>query len=63
MIPLVVAFGIEWGATGAGAAVLVSTVTFCVVWTVLLARIHRAPRRASAAVPPPAAVEAEAPGL
>jgi O-antigen/teichoic acid export membrane protein len=62
MIPLVVAFGLEWGATGAGGAVLASTVVFCAVWTVLLLRIHRAPRRATAA-PPPTVVEAEAPGL
>lgn len=62
MIPLVVAFGLEWGATGAGGAVLASTVVFCAVWTVLLLRIHRAPRRAAAA-PPPAVVEAEATGL
>ena len=61
MIPLVIAFGVEWGATGAGGAVLASTVVFCAVWTVLLLRIHRAPRRAAAA-PPPAVVEAEAPG-
>ncbi len=62
MIPLVVVFGIEWGATGAGGAVLASTVLFCIVWTVLLVRIYRAPRKAAAA-PPPAVVEAEAPGL
>jgi O-antigen/teichoic acid export membrane protein len=62
MIPLVIAFGIVWGATGAGAAVLVSTVVFCAVWTVLLVRIHRAPRKAAAA-PQPAVVEAEVPGL
>jgi O-antigen/teichoic acid export membrane protein len=62
MIPLVIAFGIEWGATGAGGAVLASTVVFCVVWSVLLVRIYRAPRKAASA-PPPAVVEAEAPGL
>jgi len=61
MIPLVIAFGIEWGATGAGGAVLASTVVFCAVWTVLLLRIHRAPRTAAAAPPAPV-VEAEAPG-
>ena len=63
MIPLVVVFGIEWGATGAGGAVLASTVAFCAVWTVLLVRIYKAPRTATAAPPPPAVVEAEAPGL
>ena len=45
----------------AGGAVLASTVVFCAVWTVLLLRIHRAPRTAAAA-PPVAVVEAEAPG-
>jgi O-antigen/teichoic acid export membrane protein len=63
LIPLVVVFGIEWGATGAGAAVLASTVVFCALWTVLLVRIHRQPRTSSSTPPPPAVVEAEAPGL
>ena len=63
LIPLVVVFGIAWGATGAGGAVLASTVVFCALWTVLLVRIHREPRSASAAPPPTAVVEADAPGL
>jgi O-antigen/teichoic acid export membrane protein len=62
LIPLVVVFGLEWGVTGAGGAVLASTVVFCALWSVLLVRIRRAPRTAAAA-PPAAAIEAEAPGL
>jgi O-antigen/teichoic acid export membrane protein len=42
MIPLVVVFGREWGATGGGGAVLTSTAVFCAVWIVLLARIKAA---------------------
>jgi O-antigen/teichoic acid export membrane protein len=41
LIPLVLAFGSLWQATGAGAAVLVSSAVFCLVWVVLLARIRR----------------------
>ncbi len=41
MIPLVVWLGYEWGATGAGGAVLASSVVFCLVWVVLLARLKR----------------------
>jgi len=63
LIPLVVVFGVAWGATGAGAAVLVSTVVFCALWTVLIARIHREPRPASVAPPPTAVVEADLPSL
>jgi O-antigen/teichoic acid export membrane protein len=40
-IPLVVAFGAAWGATGAAGAVLASTVLFAAVWAVVLARIRR----------------------
>jgi O-antigen/teichoic acid export membrane protein len=49
LIPLVVAFGLAWGATGAAAAVLVSTATFCGLWSVLLARIRRERWTAAAA--------------
>ena len=42
LIPLVLVLGAEWGATGAGGAVLASTAVFCLVWVVLLARIKRA---------------------
>jgi O-antigen/teichoic acid export membrane protein len=63
LIPLVVVFGIAWGATGAGGAVLASTVVFCALWTVLLIRIHREPRDGPVAPPPTAVVEADVPSL
>jgi O-antigen/teichoic acid export membrane protein len=62
LIPLVIVFGLAWGVTGAGGAVLASTVVFCALWSVLLVRIRREPRTAVAA-PPSAVIEAEAPGL
>ena len=43
LIPLVVALGWIWGASGAAAAVLVSSVVFALTWTVLYARIRREP--------------------
>lgn len=43
LVPLLVVFGREWGATGAAFAVLASTIVFAVVWTVLLARIRAHP--------------------
>ena len=49
LIPLVVAFGLAWGATGAAAAVLVSTATFCALWSLLLPRIRRGRWTAAAA--------------
>src|SRR5262249_52080211 len=42
-LPLLLAFGNEWGATGAAAAVLVSTAVFAVTWWVVLARVRGAP--------------------
>jgi O-antigen/teichoic acid export membrane protein len=63
LIPLVVVFGIAWGATGAAGAVLTSTVVFCLLWTVLLLRIHRQPRVAPVTPPPTAVVEADVPTL
>src|ERR671930_1727912 len=45
LIPLVAVFGKEWGATGAAAAVLVSSAAFCLYWTVLFLRIRREPVR------------------
>ncbi len=63
LIPLVVVFGIAWGATGAAGAVLASTVVFCALWTVLLVRIHREPRVGPVAPPPTAVVEADVPSL
>ena len=39
-VPLLLVFASKWGATGAAAAMLVSTVVFCALWIVLLARIR-----------------------
>jgi O-antigen/teichoic acid export membrane protein len=41
LLPLVVAFGALWGATGAAVAVLVSSVVFALAWAVLFLRISR----------------------
>jgi O-antigen/teichoic acid export membrane protein len=41
LIPLVVVLGSVWDATGAGAAVLISSAVFCALWFVLLVRIRR----------------------
>lgn len=43
LIPLVAVLGSAWGATGAATAVLVSSVAFCVYWTVLFVRIKAVP--------------------
>jgi O-antigen/teichoic acid export membrane protein len=43
LVPLVGVLGAKWGATGAAAAVLISSVVFCVAWTVLFMRIQREP--------------------
>lgn len=50
LIPLVAVFGEKWGATGAAAAVLVSSVVFCVYWTFLFLRIRREPAPAGASL-------------
>ena len=47
LLPLAVVFGRAWGASGAAAAVLVSSVVFALSWALLYARIRREP-------PPPA---------
>jgi O-antigen/teichoic acid export membrane protein len=60
LVPLVVVFGLYWGATGAGGAVLASTAVYCAVWTVLLLRVRRAGASLPAA-PPPAPREALTP--
>jgi len=39
-VPLLLWFGSEWGATGGAAAMVVSTAVFCLLWIVLLARVH-----------------------
>ena len=43
LVPLLVVFGREWGATGAAGAVVVATLVFAVVWTVLLVRLRQQP--------------------
>src|ERR671930_730220 len=43
LVPLAGVFGAEWGATGAAAAVLASSLAFCVYWTFLFLRIRREP--------------------
>ncbi len=50
LVPLAGVFGAKWGATGAAAAVLVSSVAFCVYWTFLFLRIRREPRPAGASL-------------
>ena len=52
LLPLAIAFGWLWGASGASAAVLVSSVAFALTWAVLYARIRRQP-------PPQAPVQRE----
>jgi O-antigen/teichoic acid export membrane protein len=39
-VPLLLVFAAKWGATGAAAAMLVSTAVFCALWVVLLARVR-----------------------
>jgi O-antigen/teichoic acid export membrane protein len=39
-VPLLLVLASKWGATGAAAALLVSTLVFCALWVVLLARIR-----------------------
>lgn len=41
LLPLVVVLGLEWGATGAAAAMLVATVAFVLAWIVVFASIRR----------------------
>lgn len=43
LVPLVLVLGDRWGATGAAVAVLVSTVVFCLHWTLLFERVRREP--------------------
>jgi O-antigen/teichoic acid export membrane protein len=40
VVPLVIALGAEWGATGAAVAVLASTVVFAAAWAIVLARLR-----------------------
>ena len=46
LLPLVVVLGLEWGATGAAAALLVSSAVYAALWGVLFLRIAREPRPA-----------------
>jgi O-antigen/teichoic acid export membrane protein len=41
LLPLVVVFGVLWGATGGAAAILVSSAAFVLAWLVLFVRISR----------------------
>jgi O-antigen/teichoic acid export membrane protein len=50
LVPLVAVFGTRWGATGAAAAVLASSVAFCVYWSFLFVRIRREPAPAAASL-------------
>ncbi len=52
LIPLVGVLGAKWGATGAATAVLVSSVAFCLVWSVFFVRIRREPAPAPTAGSP-----------
>jgi O-antigen/teichoic acid export membrane protein len=59
LVPLVVAFGAIWGATGAAGAVLVATVVFVLFWSVLFLRIKKEPNLV--VTPPTQAAEVVAP--
>jgi O-antigen/teichoic acid export membrane protein len=52
LIPLIIPLGREWGATGAAVAVVVSTLVFAAVWTVLLLRVRRDPGASQPEVQP-----------
>jgi len=41
MLPLIIVFGKEWGVTGAGGAVLVSSVAFALTWGVIVWQLRR----------------------
>ena len=47
LLPLVVVLALEWGATGAGAALLVAAAVYAAVWAGLYARVARETRAAS----------------
>lgn len=55
LIPLILVMGAEWGATGAAGAVLIATIAFAAVWTLILVRLRRGPLRVG---PAPAPTEA-----
>jgi O-antigen/teichoic acid export membrane protein len=52
LVPLIVVLGSEWGATGAAAAVLVSTIAFAAVWTAIVLRLRKGPLRVAPAPAP-----------
>jgi O-antigen/teichoic acid export membrane protein len=58
LLPLALGLGAVWGASGASAAVLASSVVFAFTWAVLYARIRREPPPAA-----PAPLEPEVVGL
>jgi len=47
-VPLLVILGSKWGATGGAMAMVVSTIAFCALWTVFLARLRKEHRAAEA---------------
>ena len=51
LVPALLVLGERWGATGAGAATVVATVAFVVVWAFLLLRLRREPVAAPVAAP------------
>ena len=58
LVPLILLMGSAWGATGAAGAVLVSTLAFAAVWTVILLRLRKGPLRVAPAPVPPEATAA-----
>jgi PST family polysaccharide transporter len=52
LIPLILVMGAEWGATGAAGAVLVATIAFVAVWTVIVLRLRKGPLRVGSAPAP-----------
>jgi polysaccharide transporter, PST family len=52
LIPLILLMGAEWGATGAAGAVLVATIAFVAVWTVIMLRLRKGPLRVGSAPAP-----------
>lgn len=61
VLPLVIVFGVYWGATGAAGAVLAGMCVFAAVWAVVFARIHPEDVRGPDGVPEAIAdLEAEA---
>ncbi len=61
LVPVLLALGAVWGATGAAGGVLAASVAFAAVWVVLLVRLRRSPLGPPAAAggPRPVPVEPE----